>query len=79
MAYGNATWGYSSTASYPITVYLDQVTGASTQMYRQSDYYYPSMPQKIHVPVEAEVVPETPMEWLRRRVAEVTDLAHVEI
>jgi hypothetical protein len=62
----NSAYGYSTTGTYaqPITFYYDQ-TGYQ--------------PQKLYVPVQAEVIPETPTEWLRRRVAEITDLAGIAV
>jgi hypothetical protein len=36
-------------------------------------YYYPA---PIHPPASVVEMPEGPVEWLRRRVTEITDLAY---
>ncbi len=63
--YDNSTWQYGSTVSFPITTYYH--TGGSAY-----PYVFPAQ-QQI-----AEKI-ESAMDWLRRRVTEITDLAYAEV
>ena len=61
----NTTWGYSSSISVQPTWYYN--TGGS---------YYPT-PVPYHEKITEKV--ESAMDWLRRRVTEITDLAYAEV
>lgn len=64
-SFGSYPWGYSSSATQQ--TFQINYTSAGTTM----PWYYPPAP--VAPVVE---MPEGPLEWLKRRVTEITDLAY---
>jgi len=77
MAYGvdwtTYPWGYSSSQDSITINYTQPVwtSGATATYYNWPMAVQPSPPR--------QEMPESPMDWLHRRVTEVTDLAYAEI
>lgn len=74
MSYGDRwtsyPWGYSTGATTSYTYPLIFTTGGSSY-----EYNWPVVQQEAERPR----MPESPLEWLRRRVTEITDLAYAEV
>lgn len=76
MAIGDTWWGQypwgATSAGYTYTVQPTWVFNTSGSYY---NYEWPVAQQEAERPR----MPESPMEWLERRVTEITDLAYAEI
>ena len=66
---GGDPWGGSAASTYQVTYNW----GANANTTGQMPFYYPPAPEPVRGPVE---MPESALEWLRRRVTEITDLAY---
>lgn len=75
MAYGFNTYPWVGTSAYTSgqTVTITPTFYSSSGTYY--DYNWPVQQQEAERPK----MPESPMEWLKRRVTEVTDLAYAGI